>query len=139
MLQLKVQMIDDFLVLKKTLKHLHFCQQCIPVGARRFSSHVRMGHAGPVGADTNVWHLFKGRVRRRTWKECYQPETLFFMSPYLIFGGLLLCLHKFPLFLQVRFGSAENNFISVGFRDLLRLLWWPQQRAPLVFHLCIPL
>ena len=41
-------MIDDFLVLKKTLKHLYFFQQFIPVWTRQSISHVSMGQTSCV-------------------------------------------------------------------------------------------
>lgn len=51
MLRLKAQVIDDFLVLKKTLKHLYFFQQFILVWTRLSISHLSVKQAGYVFAN----------------------------------------------------------------------------------------
>lgn len=83
--QFKVQMIDDFRILKQTLKHLYFLQQFIPVWTRQSISHWDTEPAGYAFANKNVWLPFN--YWRGGPRKSFIVEVLFGSVHHSVFGG----------------------------------------------------
>ena len=88
-------MIDDFLVLKKTLQHLYFFQQFIPVWTRQSISHVSMEQTSYVCSKKKMHGILSSVGIGEGLRMLPTRNSIFWLSTIEYLGASLLSAY-FP-------------------------------------------